>query len=182
MDKAINGKVAAVIDDTTLVLNVGYQQGVREGMVFVIFAEHGDIADPETGESLGKWEMTKARVAVTHVQERICTARAPVVREERVTDGSRPLSAMMVEHSLGHYGGREDEWQRLQVRSADISGRPRSKPIGVGDGARSVVAEHVPAEHVPAEHVLEEDAPKEAAQPPEAAAGQEDGSDAPQDQ
>ena len=172
MDKAINGKVAAVIDDTTLVLNVGYLQGVREGMIFVIFAEHGDIADPETGESLGTWEMTKARVAVTHVQERMCTARAPVVREERVTDGSRPLSAMMVEHSLGHYGRREDEWQRLQVRSADISGRPQSKPIGVGDGARSVVAELVP----------EEDAPEEAAHQPEAAAGQEEGSDAPQGQ
>jgi len=151
MDEAIHGKVAAVIDDTTLVLNVGYRQGVREGMIFVIFAEYEDIADPETGESLGKWEMTKARVAVTHVQERMCTVRTPAVREERVTDGSRPLSAMMVEHSLGHYGGREEEWQRLQVRSADISGRPQSKPIGVGDGARSVVAEQIPAEPAPHE-------------------------------
>lgn len=168
MGKAINGKVAAVIDDTTLVLNVGYQQGVGEGMVFVIFAEYGDIPDPETGESLGKWEMIKARVAVTHVQERMCTARAPAVHEERVTDGTRPLSAMMVEHSLGRYGGPEEEWQRLQVRSADISGRPQGQPIGVGDGARSVAAEDVPEEDVP-----EEDSPKESAD-------QERASDAPQ--
>jgi hypothetical protein len=141
MDKIINGKVAAIIDDTTLVLNVGYRQGVREGMVFVIFAEHGEIADPETGEGLGKWEMVKARVAVTHVQERLCTVRAPVVQEERVTDGTRPLSALMVEHSLGHYGGRGEGWQRLQVRAADLGGRPQSQPISVGDGARSVVAD-----------------------------------------
>jgi len=141
MSKVIEGKVAAIIDDTSLVLNVGYQQGVKEGMVFVIFAKHANITDPDTGESLGEWEMVKARVAVVHVQERMCTVRAPSLREERPQDGTRPLSTMMVEHSLGYYGGQGEAWQRLQVRTADISGRPKTQPIAVGDGARSVVPE-----------------------------------------
>jgi len=141
MSAVIEGKVAAIIDDTALVLNVGYQHGVREGMVFVIFAEHEDIKDPDTGESLGKWEMLKARVVVTHVQQRMCTVRAPAAAEEPATDSTRPLSVRMVEHSLGHYGQRAEEWQRLQVRSADIGGRPQSQPIAVGDRGRSVLAE-----------------------------------------
>ena len=146
MSKVIGGKVAAIIDDTTLVLSVGYRQGVQEGMVFVSFAEQADIADPDTGEPLGRWEMVKARVVVTHVQERMCTVQAPAIIEEQVSDGTRPLSARMVEHSLGHYGEQGEEWKRLQVRATDVSGRPQNQPIAVGDGARSVVVEETPEE------------------------------------
>ena len=138
MTRVIEARVAAIIDDTRLVLNVGYDQGVSEGAVFVIFDAHADITDPVTGEPLGQWECVKARVVATHVQQRMTTVQAPVVREERVTDGTRPLSAMMVEHSLGHYGVRGEEWQQLNVRVADLSGRPRLQPIAVGDGARFV--------------------------------------------
>ena len=136
MDSVIEGKVAAVIDDTTLVLNVGYRDGVKEGMVFVIFSEHEEVRDPDSGEILGQWEMEKARVVVTHVQEKICTVRAPAPGESAETDGTRPLSARMVEHSLGHYG-RQEDWQRLRVRAGDVRGRPQGQPIGVGDRARS---------------------------------------------
>ena len=33
---SITGKIAAVVDATTLVLNVGQDQGVREGMIFAV--------------------------------------------------------------------------------------------------------------------------------------------------
>ncbi len=141
MKKPIEARVAAIIDDTTVVLNAGYEQGVREGDLFVIFGEHEDIMDPLSGNSLGKWEAVKARVVATHVQERMCTVRAPVIREKAVTDGTRPLSALMIEHSLGHYGPRSEEWQRLEVRQHDMSGKPRLQPIAVGDGARSLPLE-----------------------------------------
>ena len=138
MSTQIEGKVAAIIDDTTLVLNIGGEQGVEEGMAFAIFAAHGEIKDPDSGESLGHWEMVKARVVATHVQPRLCTVRAPVVGEAPVIGDTRTLSAMMVEHSVSPAKGAA-EWQRLEVRGADISGRPQSQPIVVGDGARSLV-------------------------------------------
>ena len=138
MSTQIEGKVAAIIDDTTLVLNIGGEQGVEEGMGFAIFAAHGEIKDPDSGESLGHWEMVKARVVATHVQPRLCTVRAPVVGEAPVIGDTRTLSAMMVEHSVSPAKGAA-EWQRLEVRGADISGRPQSQPIVVGDGARSMV-------------------------------------------
>ena len=61
MGAEIEGKVAAVIDDTTLVLNIGSEQGVVEGTVFAIFATHGQIVDSDSGEALGLWEMVKAQ-------------------------------------------------------------------------------------------------------------------------
>ena len=73
MTDTIVAKVAAVMDDTTLVLNAGSHMGVKEGMLFDVVAEHQEITDPDTGESLGRWEVAKARVVVTHVQENMST-------------------------------------------------------------------------------------------------------------
>ena len=138
MQDIITGKVAAIIDDTTLVLNLGSRNGVQEGMVFVVFAEYQEIQDPDSGEALGKWEMVKARVVVDHVQDRMCTACSPLVIGQ---DQPGTLSAMMVQHSLGHYGQRAEERERLQVRASDIGGRPQTKPIAVGDRVRSLPLE-----------------------------------------
>ncbi len=137
MDRVIEAKIAAIIDDTTLVLNAGSERGVQQGMTFVVFAEHSDIKDPDTGESLGHWEMVKAKVVVIHVQERLCTVRAPVRDERLKVGGTRTLSAMMVEHSVG--STTADPWQRLDVRAADIAGKPQTQPIAVGDRARLVI-------------------------------------------
>ena len=142
MSTQIVGKVAAIIDDTTLVLNVGAEHGVVEGMAFAIFASYGEIVDPDSGESLGSWEMVKARVVATHVQPRMCTVRAPAVGNAPTVGDTRPLSAMMVEHSVSS-AKEEGEWERLEVRGVDISGRPQAQPIAVGDGAR-VLAEILP--------------------------------------
>ena len=139
MSTPIEGKVAAVIDDTTLVLNVGREQSVHEGMAFAIFALHGEIEDPDSGESLGRWEVVKARVVATHVQTRLCTVRSPVGGDVPVVGDTRPLSTMMVEHSVARATGQE-QWQRLEVRGTDIRGRPQNQPIAVGDGARSLAA------------------------------------------
>ena len=159
MNTPIEGKVAAIIDDTTLVLNVGSEQGVQEGMAFAIFALHGEIEDPDSGQSLGRWEAVKARVVATHVQPRLCTVRAPVVGEVPVVGDTRPLSAMMVEHSVARAPGQE-QWQRLEVRGTDVRGRPQNQPIAVGDGARSLVV----TEDDASKPAAEDDASKPAAE------------------
>ena len=146
MADLINGKVAAIIDDTTLVLNVGLGHGVREGMTFLVFDEHTEVTDPDSGEVLGNWELVKARLMVTHVQERMCTAKEPVVADDTtMTSSMRPLSAVMVEHSMGRSSSQNDTWKRMDVRSMDVTGRPSMLPIAVGDRIRS----NVPDENLP---------------------------------
>jgi hypothetical protein len=140
----IAGKVAAIIDDTTLVLNVGDRDGVREGQWFAIVSAHGEVCDPDTGESLGRWESVKGRVVVTHVQERMATARSPQFEDPEHSTGT--LSTMMVRHSFGMYGERERDRQRLQVGASSVTGRPATQPIEVGDTVRSVALEGLSAE------------------------------------
>jgi len=137
----ITGKVAAIIDDTTLVLSVGSDHGVQEGQLFAIVSAHDEVLDPDTGESLGQWESVKGRVVVTHVQARMATARSPLIV---VSDDSRgTLSEMMVRHSFGLYGERDRERAPMEVRGASVAGRPRTQPIAIGDTARSVSLERV---------------------------------------
>ncbi|MDA0335735.1 MAG: hypothetical protein O2782_11255 [bacterium] len=132
--KNITGKVAAIIDATTLVLNVGSDQGVCEGQLFVIVSTHDEVFDPDTGVSLGRWESVKGKVVVTHAQAAMATARSPLVAESGDSTGT--LSAMMVRHSFGLYGDRNLDRAPLEVRSGSITGRPRTQPIEIGDVAR----------------------------------------------
>lgn len=136
MTDTIVAKVAAVMDDTTLVLNAGSQMGVKEGMLFDVVAQHQEITDPDTGQSLGQWEVAKARVVVTHLQEKMSTVRSPLTAQ---AETSGTLSTLMVRHSFGLYGEREGNRNALDVRTSGMTGRPAVKPIEVGDLARRVV-------------------------------------------
>ena len=54
--KPITAKVAKVIDNHNLVLNVGEEQGVRKEMRFHVYAldaDNGAVIDPDTSERLG---------------------------------------------------------------------------------------------------------------------------------
>ena len=75
--KLIRGKVAGVLNDMAVALNVGRGQGLREGMVFDVLAEGAtyDVKDPDTGEVLGSVGRPKARVRVVYVDERMAVAR-----------------------------------------------------------------------------------------------------------
>lgn len=77
MDERIQGKVAEIIDEYTVVINRGYKHGVEEGMQFVIYELCKEIKDPDTGEVLGQWERIKAKVEVINVQEKISMTKIP---------------------------------------------------------------------------------------------------------
>lgn len=72
----IKGMVAAIKDEYTVVLNIGSKDKVEEGMKFIIYSEGEEIIDPESGESLGKFENVKAKVKVLNVAENYSTARS----------------------------------------------------------------------------------------------------------
>lgn len=72
--EGIEGKVAEIIDEHTVVINRGYGQGVEEDMRFVIYEQGDEIKDPDTKKSLGRFEYVKAKVRVTNVSEKFSTA------------------------------------------------------------------------------------------------------------
>lgn len=64
----VAGKVAQVLNERELVINIGQQDGVMEGQRFkVISATPLDVRDPDTGELLGSIEREKVRVQASQV-------------------------------------------------------------------------------------------------------------------
>ena len=72
----IYGKVARVISNRAVALNVGASNGVQEGMLFdIVVPSTLEISDPETGEVLGTVQPgAKARVKVYRVNEKFSLA------------------------------------------------------------------------------------------------------------
>ena len=140
MANVIEGKVAKILDDKTLVLNVGRAQEVTQGMLFCIYAEVEEVTDPETGESLGSWEAVKGYVQATHPQDRltVCRAFSPgTQRSDRPEDrGTHTLSAELVAVSM--LDGGPLARAKLNVDQSQISGMPEVGAIAVGDRARSI--------------------------------------------
>lgn len=86
MTKPIRGKVASVINEREIAINVGTTHGVTVGMYFDVMDAHDeDIRDPDTNEVLGSIKRPKVRVKITYAQERLSVAST--YRSKRVNLG-----------------------------------------------------------------------------------------------
>lgn len=66
--------VAAVQSSTQLVINKGSNDGLKEGLRFLIYQlSDEDIIDPVTKQSLGKLEIVKGTGKITHLQGTMAT-------------------------------------------------------------------------------------------------------------
>src|SRR4051794_22370671 len=82
----LEGKVATILGKGEIVLNRRRSHGVRQGMLFEIFAPAGAAAsEPATGETLATVEAAKAKAEVTEVKEKLAVAR--------IFDADSPLGA-----------------------------------------------------------------------------------------
>lgn len=75
VEKAIEGKVAEVLNQRELVINRGSEHGVKDGMRFEVIDETLEFLDPDTKEPLGTITRPKIRVSVSDVQPRFSIAR-----------------------------------------------------------------------------------------------------------
>src|SRR5215213_6369869 len=81
---AVEGKVAKILGNNEIVINRGRREGVRQGMLFEIFAPEGEeVWDPDTGETLGTVEDVKAKAEVTEVKDRLAVAASRGSRKSR---------------------------------------------------------------------------------------------------
>ena len=106
MTEPIRGKVARVLNEREIAINVGTAHGVTVGMYFDVMDALGqNIEDPETGELLGSIERLSTRVKVTHAQEKLSVAAT--YRGKRVniggTGNDRYLKATIDSLTLGPF-------------------------------------------------------------------------------
>ncbi len=72
----IEGKVAKVLNERELVLNVGTTQGVEVGMRFKVLYSGGiEITDPDSGKLLGSVERPKTEVKIVSAQDNLSVGR-----------------------------------------------------------------------------------------------------------
>jgi hypothetical protein len=81
----IEGRVAQILNHRELIINRGRNDGVAHGMTFeILIGEPLQVNDPETGESLGILERTKASVRASEVHDKfaVCQRRQRIARRE----------------------------------------------------------------------------------------------------
>ncbi len=130
----IYGKVARILSEKEVVLNVGLADGVKEGDVFVIFSEGERIIDPETGEDLGPLENVKGRVTVSHVMEKM--SRAKTSTYQQTQSGTLTSAYSIASSMLG--GGTVTRHRKLPVQEKDIRSVSEEKHIVTGDSVHSI--------------------------------------------
>jgi hypothetical protein len=70
------GKVVSLMDEYTLIANIGEDDGVEEEDRYVVYTLSDEIEDPDTGESLGRIEYTKALVRPVHIKDNMSIMRS----------------------------------------------------------------------------------------------------------
>ena len=103
-------QVAKVLEDGSVVVNRGANDGVADGQSYLIFTPGEEVRDPETGEDLGRIEIVKGRGKVIHTQERLAIIRMDRPDHER----TKTLSEIMATLS-----GRDEEASAVQVEVGD---------------------------------------------------------------
>lgn len=77
MSEYLEGKIAAILDDKTVVINKGSSNGVVKNDKFYIYSEIGPFVDPESGEELGAHKKILGSVVVDTVEDKFCIASTP---------------------------------------------------------------------------------------------------------
>ena len=126
----IQTKVAKVLNPTSVILAAGSDDGVEEGMEFVIYDLSESIRDPENGEDLGQLELVKGRVYAVHVQDKLTWAQT----KSRTIE--RPLGPGAVLAQIYRLTMSETIYEQLKVEGPPTPEFDRT--VRVGDTARNV--------------------------------------------
>ena len=132
--RLLEGKVADVLNERELVINIGSEKGVKLDMKFeVLEKEFYKIKDPDTGKLLDTLDKTKIRVKIVEVREKISIGRtyetyevnvggissqSPSTGEIRVmtiNTGRESLSSILNSPAFGIFGK-----QSIDVKIGDI--------------------------------------------------------------
>lgn len=135
----IRGRVARVLSDREVALNVGREHNVEVGMLFDITVSAAlEITDPDTGNALGQIDRVrvKARVKVSSVEDKFCIART--YRMERVNVGGRDaLPKLRGDLDLPRWEPRVERITTHEISSDGLTESERY--VATGDAVQQVM-------------------------------------------
>lgn len=129
----IVGKVAQIMDEYTVVINRGRENGVEEGMRFIIYKLGDEIIDPDTKEPLGNFENVKLKVKVVNVSQKFSTA----ISDETIETPSS-ISLSSISRVISQTSSLPKELPLDSETRINLI-RPRKEGVKIGDSVRQIL-------------------------------------------
>lgn len=124
-------RVVKIIDDRSIVINAGENEGIKEGDRFCVYSENGTpVIDPVTKEDLGAFRGIKAKIEATIVYEKMSICENTI----KIGGIANNLSELAFEPFLARRAS-------LNVDPAQISGGldiSVDEPIRIGDNVEKI--------------------------------------------
>lgn len=129
----MNIKVVKIIDEDSLVINIGLREAVKFNDKFAVFIPGDEVIDPDTNESLGTLDTIKCYLKPKDILEKMTVC---VNAETALTSFGAAMTGGTPQINL--LGGLTNP-KRLPVDFEEISGglQPRTK-VKIGDFVRKI--------------------------------------------
>lgn len=130
-------KVIKIIDEYNIVINIGFENGVKFGDKFQIYQQGEKLFDPETNEDLGTLDIVKATIIATSVSPKVTICKNALTTSQFQKDIFERRN--MIAHSLQYISPiqRPLMIDPLQVTESIYSKADRT--IKLGDSVRKLI-------------------------------------------
>lgn len=125
-------KIAKIVNDYTFIINGGSTDGVEEADEFnIVQKEDFEVLDPDTGESLGSYELIKGKIYATNIYPKfsICETRTY----------QQTVNTNAFQNIIGNSTKTITSNIRLDVDEDQITGGLTPDPIKVGDTVEKIM-------------------------------------------
>ncbi len=142
MSDKLKGRVAQILNERELVINLGREKGVKPSMIFAVMAEQNpvEIRDPESGEVLDIIDREKVRVEATEVRDKISICKTYRVRKTEINwfDQAFPIRNLPG-WPYSPYEYHEAETLRSDEGSSISTLAPEASYVKIGDRVVEIV-------------------------------------------
>ncbi len=131
----LQGKVAKILNEREVVINIGKKRGVKKGMRFAILAPTPEeILDPETGEKLDVVDRPKVLVQATEVREKITICST--YRTIKIPGGAYSVGSV----ALGLFDPPRSVFETLRIEDSSLPAplSPDESYVKIGDRVKQV--------------------------------------------
>ncbi|OFI46718.1 hypothetical protein BG262_02665 [Floricoccus penangensis] len=116
-------KIAKIINDYSFVITAGADNGIELGDKFkIIQPDEFNIVDPDTGESLGSYDLDKGTIIAKKIYDKFTICETELVKKEG--------GILNVANALS---GSTTDYKRLDVDLDQVTGGSYTDPIVIGD-------------------------------------------------
>lgn len=137
MDDKITGRIIKIVDEYTVIVNIGKENGISFGDYLKVKSEGIEIKDPETGDILGKYGETKARLKVKDVYDKFSICKnSETIKKEVPIPNSNWLENAITANSKANYKRPTETktyLRKLNVNSSEIEEIAIDSVIKIGD-------------------------------------------------